>query len=147
MREAVRVLTTADMVVVAELEARARADIAGQRGGAVHLLERPAVGDWSTMSDRADRAVWVASIDDAVVGYLQLALRDDNTAEVLQTYVQPEARELGLGAGLLEAAIAHAQAAGCRAIEGTALPGDRTTKNMYERAGVTARRITVWKAL
>ena len=28
-------------------------------------------------------------------------------------------------------------------VEGTALPGDRDTKNLYERAGITARKIIV----
>ena len=34
-----------------------------------------------------------------------------------------------------------------RALEGEALPGDRETKNLYERAGITARLITVSKSL
>jgi hypothetical protein len=32
-------------------------------------------------------------------------------------------------------------------LEGTALPGDRDTKNLYERAGVVARKIVVSKPL
>ncbi|MDO8390127.1 MAG: GNAT family N-acetyltransferase [Actinomycetota bacterium] len=147
MIEAVRVLTAHDATAVAELEARARAELVQQRGGPVHLSEHPVVGEWAPLVDRADRAVWVATYDDLVVGYLELALRDDGTAEVLQVYVRPEARQLGFGDWLLEAALAHARSSGCTALEGTALPGDRDTKNLYERAGITARRITLWKAL
>ena len=147
MHEAVRRLVATDDGAVAELEAQARATVATQRGGPVHLREHPAVGDWSAMLQRPERAVWVATIDELVVGYLELALRPDRTAEVLQAFVLPEARELGLGDGMLRAATDEARALGCTALEGTALPGDRETKNMYERAGVTARRITVWKAL
>ena len=32
-------------------------------------------------------------------------------------------------------------------IEAVALPGDRETKNLFERAGLTARKITVYKSL
>jgi len=146
MDQAVRALTEDDAAAVATLEAQARAELQHQRGGPVHLAERPAVGEWRAVASSSD-AVWVATIDDVVVGFLQLALRADRTAEVLQVYVLPEARELGFGDWLLEAAIEQARTSGCVALEGTALPGDRATKNLYERAGITARRITVWKAL
>ena len=64
-----------------------------------------------------------------------------------QVYVTPEARELGFGDGLLEAAIELARAQGAVAIEAEALPGDRETKNLYERAGVTARKLVVWRSI
>ena len=32
---------------------------------------------------------------------------------------------------------------GCSLLEGASLPGDRETKNLYERAGIKARLITV----
>lgn len=147
MQEAVRAFTAADAADVAALESAARAALVDQRGGPVHLAEHPVVGDWAALADRADRAVFVGTLDDVVVGYLELALRADRTAEVVQVFVDAEARELGLGDALLSSAIEHARMCGCAAIEGTALPGDRLTKNLYERAGITARRITVWKAL
>lgn len=71
----------------------------------------------------------------------------DGTGVVRQVYVHPEARELGLGDDLLEAAIAATVAAGGATIESVALPGDRETKNLFERAGLTARLITVAKRL
>lgn len=52
-------------------------------------------------------------------------------------------REVGFGDWLLEAALAGARLHGCEVLEGTALPGDRATKNLYERAGIKARKITV----
>ena len=57
--------------------------------------------------------------------------------------MHPEARELGFGDWLLEAALHAARDAGSTVLEGTALPGDRDTKNLYERAGIKARKITV----
>lgn len=141
MIEAVRPATSADAALLAELEADARAAMADQRGGRRRLAEVPAVGDWTVVAALPDR-VWVATIDGAVVGYLELAVSDD-VAEVRQVWVHPGAREVGLGDGLLEAAIDGARRIGCTVLEGTALPGDRETKNLYERAGITARKIVV----
>jgi GNAT superfamily N-acetyltransferase len=141
MPEAVRPLEPGDAGQVAALEADARAALEGQRGGAAHLREVAAVVDWANVP-----TTWVATFDDVVVGYLQLVVRAD-IAEVRQVYVHPEARELGFGDWMLEAALEHARAAGCAFIEGVALPGDRETKNLYERAGITARKIVVSKPL
>ena len=113
-----------------------------QRGGPAHLAERPAVGEWVALLTMPGQLVWVATIDDVVVGYLQLQITA-TTAEVLQVYVHPDAREVGFGDWLLEAALAGARLHGCEVLEGTALPGDRATKNLYERAGIKARKITV----
>lgn len=147
MHHVVRPLTSADCSEFARLQAEARLALEEQRGGPEHLRERPAVLDPSELLQRADRLVLVATIDDVPVGYLELAVEPGGIAEVLQVYVHPAARELGFGAEMLEVAEQHALANGCRAIEGTALPGDRETKNLYERAGIKARRITVSKRL
>ena len=68
------------------------------------MAERAAVGEWGGLVDSADRPVWVSSIDDVVVGYLELEI-DGDTARVMQVYVDPMAREIGFGDWLLEAAI------------------------------------------
>jgi GNAT superfamily N-acetyltransferase len=139
MNEAVRPAAAADLAVLAELELDARAAMAEQRGGVRRLAEVPPVGDWSDAVALGDR-VWVATI--VVVDYLELQI-DHEVAEVRQVWVHPGAREVGLGDGLLAEAIAAARRHGCTFLEGTALPGDRDTKNLYERAGITARRIVV----
>jgi GNAT superfamily N-acetyltransferase len=81
-----------------------------------------------------------------VVGFLVLDV-DGAVAHVDEVYVTPDARELGFGDALLEAATEAARAAEARVLEGHALPGDRDTKNLYERAGITARLITVSRRL
>lgn len=143
----VRPLRAGDAEQVRHLEADARRHLVDQRGGLAHLAERPAIGDWLGALDAPDRSVWVATIDDVVVGYLELQLHANGIAEVLQVYIDPAARELGGGEGLLAAATDHARARGCTTLEGSALPGDRATKNLYERAGITARRIIVSRRL
>ncbi|MEI8238953.1 MAG: GNAT family N-acetyltransferase [Actinomycetota bacterium] len=146
IHEVVRALRAGDSSELGELESSARAAMSPQRGGAAHLAELTAVGDWSTLIDRDDRSVIVATVDELVVGYLELEL-DGAVARVRQVYVRPEARELGLGDGMLAAATEAAIGAGCTVLEGVALPGDRDTKNLYERAGIVARKIVVSRRL
>lgn len=142
----VRRATAADAPQLAELEAEARAAVADQRGGEQWLLAHPRVADgWSRRSTEAD--VWVAHIGEVLVGYLVAILGDDRVVRVDQVWVTPEARELGFGDQLLATAIAAAREAGAVAVEGQALPGDRHTKNLYERAGIVARLITTFRAL
>ncbi len=137
----VRAAVTADAAELATLEAEARATLVDQRGGVRWLDTHPArAGEW----ERAIAAggVLVAHIDEVVVGYL-VASVDGAIVRVDEVYVTPPARELGFGDGLVAAAIELGRTAGCELIEGEALPGDRDTKNLYERAGITARLITV----
>ena len=115
------------------------------------LQEHHLIGErWPTRL--ADDQVFVAVLDfddgtpELVVGYLVLELSLP-IATVDQVYVIPDARELGFGDALLDVATAAAVDAGAHVIEGFALPGDRNTKNLYERAGITARLITVSRPL
>ena len=128
------------------LEREARGALIGQRGGERWLIEHPEVGEaWTERFLTAD--VWVAHIERVVVGYLVAVLGSDRIVRVEQVWVTPEARELGFGDGMLNAAIAGAVEHGAEAVEGQALPGDRHTKNLYERAGIVARLITTYKRL
>ena len=102
---------------------RPRATISiDQRGGAALLAEQPAVGDWVPAIEDHARWIGVAELDGFVVGYLELAVTGD-IAVVRQVYVQPEARELGFGDALLDAARQEAQRHGCSALEGFASAG------------------------
>lgn len=122
------------------LQSEARAALTDQRGGVRWLEEHPP-HDWAHLA--AGHDVFVARLDGAVMGYLVLEQVSDHVARVEQVYVTPGAREVGYGDELLAAAIGRARELGVRWFEGEALPGDRNTKNLYERAGITARSITV----
>ena len=146
----VRPATAGDVGPLRVLEAEARAALADTRGGARWLDEHPLIGE-SWLDTVTSRDVFVAVLDvgDGLpldVGYLVLDVAVP-VAHVDQVYVTPDARELGFGDALLEAATSAARAAGARLLEGHALPGDRDTKNLYERAGITARLITVSRRL
>jgi GNAT superfamily N-acetyltransferase len=132
------------------LESEARAALVDARGGARWLEEHAPIGDrWGEVVAGGGVTAAVLDVGDGpplVVGYLLLVV-DGPIARVDQVYVTPDARELGFGDALLAAATEAATVAGARVLEGDALPGDRETKNLYERAGITARLITVSRAL
>jgi GNAT superfamily N-acetyltransferase len=135
-----------DVAQLELLEREARAALDGQRGGERWLIEHPEIGgQWIERCDTDD--VWVAHIDDVLVGYMVALLGADLIIRVDQVWVTPAVRELGFGDGLLAAAIARARMRNAVAVEGQSLPGDRHTKNLYERAGIVARLITTYKPL
>jgi GNAT superfamily N-acetyltransferase len=134
-----------DIEQLTALEDEARAALVGERGGDRWLATHaPRGSQWSEVV--AGAHVEVAVIGDVVVGYLVMH-HLGQVAYIDEVYVTPDAREVGFGDALLEAATANARSAGCTTIEGEALPGDRDTKNLYERAGITARLIVVSKLL
>ena len=135
-----------DVAQLELLESEARASLVGQRGGERWLIEHPEIGEqWVDRCGADD--VWVGHMGDVVVGDMVALLGLDSIIRVDQVWVTPEARELGFGDALLAAAIAGARERGAVAVEGQALPGDRHTKNLYERAGIVARLITTYKPL
>lgn len=143
----VRAARPADAAELEALETEARAAIVDARGGRRWLDEHPRIGPrWADAVD--SRSVFVAVLApgdgraSVTVGYLVLDVHGA-VALIDQVYVTPGARELGFGDALLEAAADAARHAGATVLEGHALPGDRHTKNLYERAGITARLITV----
>lgn len=137
----VRSASIDDVPQLGLLESEVRSSLLSQRGGVRWLDTHPERGDdWPTVIESSD--VVVAHIGDVVVGYLVLDI-DATIAHVDEVYVTPQARELGFGDAMLASASEIARSCGCSLIEGHALPGDRDTKNLYERAAIKARLITV----
>lgn len=137
----VRPATAADADQLEWLEQRARAALVGARGGDRWLADHPArTGRWQEVIERD--LVFVAELDDVCLGYLVGSV-DGELAIVEEPFVAEQARENGFGDALLAAFMDASREAGARILDGTALPGDRETKNLYERAGIKARLITV----
>jgi len=135
-----------DLAQLVLLEREARAALIGQRGGDRWLIEHAEVGvKWPDRCRTDGVDVLVAHIDDVVVGYLSGFLGDDRIIRVDQVWVTPLARENGFGDALLAVLIERAKGLGAVAVEGESLPGDRHTKNLYERAGIVARLITTFR--
>lgn len=141
-----------DAGALRDLERDARAALADTRGGNRWLDEHPEIGDrWASAVSEGAVFLAVISVDgvDIPVGYLIAGLVHGpmRIVHVDQVWVDPDARELGFGDEMLAAAIAWGRECGAALVEGHALPGDRNIKNLYERAGVTARLITVSRRL
>ena len=146
MNEAVRAAVPDDHPVIADLHAMATAELREQRGGEL----------WARQTDRATGpsfagGAWVGTIDDTIVGYALARLDDladgSRLAVLTDIYVLPDARGIGVGELLLDAAIAWAVDGGAAAIDSLALPGMRESKNFFETAGMVARSITVGRRL
>ena len=145
----IRHATHDDLAVIIELDATAREAVASQRGGRNWLVEH-APARFLHADELIDHS-WVGTVDEHVVGFLRCTIDDvpqhGLVCSVERVFVDENARELGFGDALLQQAIDYATNLGCIAIEGNALPGDRETKNLYERAGIVARKIIVSRPL
>jgi L-amino acid N-acyltransferase YncA len=154
VHEFVRAATLADVTALCALEVEARAAVAAaQRGGPQWLGEHPELGSegWTDRLADSSCVTAVAGVDEVVLGMATMrcpqAGSDLAVATVDSIYVTPEAREIGLGEMLLATMIDGAADAGASSIEASALPGDRDTKNLFERFGLVARLIVVSRAL
>jgi len=98
-----------------------------------------------------DTRVLCGTIDDAVIGYAVARLEDrrdgGRMGVVDDIFVEPEAREVGVGEAMLNDVVEWCRAADCVGIDASALPGNRSTKNFFETFGFTARMIVVHKWL
>lgn len=151
MTEAARPARPEDAARIAELHRMATAELAQQRGGATWAARGDRDGfDGFDLGNPFHR-VLAGEIDGAIVGYARVEVgrvaTGDLLADLTDIYVEPEAREVGVGEALLDAAIAWAVEQGCVGIDSLALPGMRETKNFFEAAGLVARAIVVHRPL
>jgi len=152
--EAARRATGADRDVVVALVETAVAELAPTRGGALWRARNFRAPPYAASIDAAlaadDHLVVVGSIDGAVFGYGIAAiepLRDGRRLAVVEDiYVEPAARGVGVGAAVMDLLLAWSQEQGCIGIDAMALPGNRDTKNFFERYGLTARAIIVHRS-
>lgn len=152
--ESARVAQSGDLDAVAALAALAVDELRPTRGGELWALRDARVLDRTALEqDLADDAteVVVGVIDEVVVGFAIVSvdtLSDGSClARLTELFVQPEAREVGVGEAMIERVLDWARGRGCRGIESLALPGNRATKNFFETFGLTARAIVVYRDL
>jgi len=153
--EGARPATAADVARLAELYLQAKEELLQFRGANL-LFSREARRDpvEESLADElccADRAVWVGTIDDFVVGYA--AGRIDELPEgqrlgvIEDLFVESEARSVGVGEALANLVIAWFEGQGCSGADALALPGARATKNFFEESGFTARLLVMHRRL
>ena len=99
----------------------------------------------------ADQLVLVGTVDDVPMGYAVARLerlRDGGLLAVVDDiYVDPGARGVAVGEVVMDAVLEWARERGCFGVDSVALPGNRDTKNFFERFGLVARAIVVHKPL
>jgi GNAT superfamily N-acetyltransferase len=143
--EAARPAGAADRERVNELRAQLFAELGAYRGGELWVRERQSAA-------RPDESgAFVGTFDDAVVGYgivEAVELRDGGRfGRVTELFVEPEAREVGVGETLAGALVQWCRDRRCVGVDATALPGHRAAKNFFEEQGFVARSLTMHHAL
>jgi GNAT superfamily N-acetyltransferase len=143
--DAARPAGAADRDRIGELRAQLFAELGAYRGGELWARER-------TSAARADEsAAYVGTLDDVVVGYgiVEVAeLRDGGRIGVVtELYVEPDAREVGVGEALVGMVLDWCREHGCEGVDATALPGHRAAKNFFEERGFVARSLTMYRGL
>jgi GNAT superfamily N-acetyltransferase len=153
--EGVRPATDADLPRLVELAEQAIAELSALRGGAVwartSARRAPLADGFAAQLAAADHHALVGTYDGAALGYGVArvdALADGSRLGVVtDLYVEPAAREVGIGEALMDALVAWCAAEGCSGVDSLALPGDRATKNFFESFGLVARALVVHKEL
>jgi GNAT superfamily N-acetyltransferase len=155
--EQVRQASTGDTDRLMELVADYVADRADRRGAD---LARLSDGGWVAAEPNReavaayvtgpDRTALVGTLDDWVAA-LALCRIDHGGVErrgVLDLcFVEPGAREIGLGHLLLERSLGWFSTQGCTGVDGTAFPGDREAKSFFESSGFKARLLVMHRPL
>lgn len=140
-----------DVSVMAALAEQSTAEQIGDRGGAIWAQREtravPAQDSLLVALEDPEQAVVVGTLDDVVVGYgvVRLeTLRDGHRLGVVSDlYVEPEARQVGVGEAMVDQLLDWCRERHCRGVDALALPGNRETKNFFESFGFTARALVV----
>ncbi len=151
--EGARPAVATDLPRLEQLARQAAAEVGPIRGGPVFLARAAALGRprLSVVMSDPDRGLWSGTIDGVVVGYA--AAHDEQLADgarlgvIDELYVEPDARQVGVGEALMDQVLDWCRARGCSAVDATALPGDRATKNFFEESGFTARLLLMHRRL
>jgi GNAT superfamily N-acetyltransferase len=149
--ELARPFSDADRDACAQLLEQALSAAASMRGGPALVGGATAeglLGRWAALSEGS--GMFVGEYEGAVVGVLVATAHDtggQRRGRIDCCYVDQDARGVGVGTALMEAATSWCEAAGCVAVDALALPGDRSTKQRLEAAGFTARLLTLSRRL
>lgn len=147
----IRVAGPDDVATVVGLVRDALAEQSAMRGGDV-WVRREAPGEpleaWvGARIHDPDGALWLASWEHAPAGYAAVhteQLADGAVLGVIDgVWVVPGLRGIGVGEALMDTVVRWCDDRDVWGIDGHALPGDRSTKNFFERFGFSARLLIV----
>lgn len=145
--ESARLADETDLPAIRRLATQAREELgAAERGGRLFIGRETAPDAELDLAD-SGRIVVVGAIDATIVGYAVgrvEALRDGGLLGIVdELYVEPEARGVAVGEGMMDVLLPWFTERGCVGVDATALPGARATKNFFERSGFSARLLVM----
>ena len=91
------------------------------------------------------------TVDETVVGFgvvtLEHLRNGETLGRILDLFVEPGARSVGVGEAMADDLVAFCATHRCTGIDAVALPGHRATKNFFEESGFTARALVMHRSL
>jgi ribosomal protein S18 acetylase RimI-like enzyme len=113
-------------------------------------LDEPFDASFTLAIEKSDSWVYAGEIDGAVVGFLWSTVESmltrgqgERIGRMRLIYTEPDARGVGIGHNLAEAALTAFRALGIRYFDAPVGPGQRAAKNFFEGHGFAARSIVM----
>ena len=155
MIDPVRPATRDDRDALTGMARRAWDEAVDQRGGPQFARETGPLDDWTSrlddLIDRDDTLLLIGGIDGVPLGFTLARVHrfgtDDSVVDLPVLYTEPEARSVGIAAGLMASVAAWARRQGAAGLDAAVLPGNRSAKNFFESFGMKARLIRVHRRL
>jgi GNAT superfamily N-acetyltransferase len=126
------------------------AELDGQRGGALLagslVTPGPLEDALQAVIADGDQLLVLGTTDDAEVGFAAAhcdRMRREPIGVVDMIFVEPSARQVGVGEAMLDLLVTWAQARGCHGVDAPALPGNRAAKAFFEEHGFVARLLVM----
>jgi GNAT superfamily N-acetyltransferase len=152
--EHARVATAADIRALEALRDQAVAELHRERGGALLVdsvvSSEPPDGALRRALDDPERLVVLGTLDGVEVGFASVrrdAARSQPIGVIEGIYVEPSARQIGVGEAMVDLVRNWCWGRGCRGIDAPALPGSRAAKAFFEDHGFVARLLVMHHSL
>jgi len=150
-----RAATKADVSEIVRLYRQYREGLAPERGGGVHMLKEtigePLEVAFDSLLQDDSWLLLIGTLDVVPLGISAARIEEMPDSSLLAAvdflYVDPPAREVGVGEALLDQIVLWAGERGAAGVDVRVLPGMRESKNFLEGAGFSARLLVMHRRL